>query len=127
MNFFEKNKKRNAKSKMATQMPLASVICVLLGIVNIFVQGVVGHVIVVNPGEKECFYELLKPDDRMAVTFQMGVGQGDNMLIDFEIRDPQGHALVLAEDLMGGDKEVVASSHGMYTYCFVNVCWPYLI
>ncbi|KAJ3550641.1 hypothetical protein NM688_g5026 [Phlebia brevispora] len=76
------------------------------------------HMIEVPASKKECFFEDLRNNDKMTVTYQ--VGGGGHLDIDFWLTDPDGHALHKQLKQSTGTVSVTAAKDGRYEYCFSN-------
>ncbi|KAF7790840.1 hypothetical protein EIP86_001797 [Pleurotus ostreatoroseus] len=90
---------------------------------------VLSHMIEVPASKKECFFEDLRINDKMTVTYQ--VGGGGHLDIDFwaaklsqltseQLVDPEGHALHKDIKQSTGTVSVTANKDGRYEYCFSN-------
>ncbi|OWZ60417.1 COPII-coated vesicle protein [Cryptococcus neoformans] len=76
------------------------------------------HRIEIEAGEKECFYEVLAPQDKMTVTYE--VGGGGHLDIDFYVTDPQGKVIHTKNKQPQGSWSITASTEGRFTFCFSN-------
>ncbi|AFR92202.2 COPII-coated vesicle protein [Cryptococcus neoformans C23] len=76
------------------------------------------HRIEIEAGEKECFYEVLAPQDKMTVTYE--VGGGGHLDIDFYVTDPQGKVIHTKNKQPQGSWSITASQEGRFTFCFSN-------
>ncbi|KAL0580934.1 p24 complex component [Marasmius crinis-equi] len=76
------------------------------------------HMIDVNAGQKECFFEDLNKNDKMTVTYQ--VGGGGHLDIDFWLADPDGRLLGKHVKQSTGQIDTTAEKNGRYEYCFSN-------
>ncbi|KAF9263690.1 supernatant protein factor, C-terminal domain-containing protein [Marasmius fiardii PR-910] len=76
------------------------------------------HLIDVNAGQKECFFEDLSKNDKMTVTYQ--VGGGGHLDIDFWLADPDGKLLGKHIKQSTGQIDITAEKNGRYEYCFSN-------
>ncbi|KAJ8522965.1 hypothetical protein ONZ45_g537 [Pleurotus djamor] len=83
-----------------------------------FATLVSAHMIDVNAGKKECFFEDLHKNDKMTVTYQ--VGGGGHLDIDFWLADPAGKILAKQIRQSTGSVSVTAESDGRFEYCFSN-------
>ncbi|KAI3596760.1 copii-coated vesicle protein [Moniliophthora roreri] len=81
-------------------------------------QAVHAHMIDVDAGRKECFFEDLNKNDKMTVTYQ--VGGGGHLDIDFWLADPDGHLLGKHVKQSTGSISTTAEKNGRYEYCFSN-------
>ncbi|RCK62396.1 Endosomal protein P24B [Candida viswanathii] len=89
----------------------------------LFVTSISAHNVLLNPYGKQCFFETLKKNDELAVSFQVGSRNPHNAeqyTIDFTISTPQGQTILKRTDLDHGDEVIKAPSSGKYTYCFSN-------
>ncbi|MCP8716726.1 MAG: emp24/gp25L/p24 family protein [Asgard group archaeon] len=88
-----------------------------------FITAISAHNVLLHPYGKQCFFEELKKNDELAVSFQVGSRNPHNAeqyTIDFYINTPQGQTILKKTDLDHGDEVVKAPSSGKYTYCFSN-------
>ncbi|KAI0347553.1 supernatant protein factor C-terminal domain-containing protein [Trametopsis cervina] len=79
---------------------------------------VYAHMIEVSAAKKECFFEDLRKNDKMTVTYQ--VGGGGHLDIDFWLTDPEGHALHKDIKKSTGTVTITAEKDGRHDYCFSN-------
>ncbi|KAF8165022.1 emp24/gp25L/p24 family/GOLD-domain-containing protein [Crassisporium funariophilum] len=77
------------------------------------------HLIEVQAGKKECFFEDLHVHDKMTVTYQ--VGDGGHLDIDFWLADPTGKVLGKQIRQSTGTLAVTAEKDGRHEYCFSNL------
>lgn len=88
-----------------------------------FVAIVSGHNVLLPPNGKRCFFETLKKDDELAVSFQFGDrnAQSTTQLAgDFWITSPSGKVVKQQNDISHGDISTKATENGKYGYCFSN-------
>lgn len=88
----------------------------LLSVVN-------AHTVLLPPYGKQCFFENLKKNDELAVSFQVGSRNPHNAeqyVVDFHIVTPNGQVRLTRNDLDHGDESIRAESTGRYQYCFSN-------
>ncbi|EGV63802.1 p24 complex component [Yamadazyma tenuis] len=81
------------------------------------------HNVLLPPYGKQCFFETLKKNDELAISFQVGSRDpqnGEQLKASFYIGSPSGQVLVKKNDIDHGDEVVRATSDGKYTYCFSN-------
>jgi len=91
----------------------------LLSLVLTFAPFLVsGHIIEVNAGKKECFFEDLHANDKMTVTYQ--VGGGGHLDIDFWLQAPAEKVLHKQIKQSTGTASITAEADGRYEYCFSN-------
>ncbi|KAJ7276134.1 supernatant protein factor C-terminal domain-containing protein [Mycena haematopus] len=76
------------------------------------------HLIDVDAGKKECFFEDLHQHDKMTVTYQ--VGGGGHLDIDFWLADPDNRLLGKQIRQSTGTLSITAEKDGRYEYCFSN-------
>ncbi|KAJ7368027.1 emp24/gp25L/p24 family/GOLD-domain-containing protein [Mycena albidolilacea] len=76
------------------------------------------HLIDVDAGKKECFFEDLHQHDKMTVTYQ--VGGGGHLDIDFWLSDPDNRLLGKQIRQSTGTLSITAEKDGRYEYCFSN-------
>jgi hypothetical protein len=92
-------------------------------LVALFAHVTIAHNVVLAPYGKQCFFETLKKNDELAISFQVGSRNPTNAeqyQIDFLIITPGGQVVNKKEGLDHGDESLVASTNGKYTYCFSN-------
>ncbi|KAF7355079.1 Supernatant protein factor [Mycena sanguinolenta] len=76
------------------------------------------HLIDVEAGKKECFFEDLHKHDKMTVTYQ--VGGGGHLDIDFWLADPDNRLLGKQIRQSTGTLSITAEKDGRFEYCFSN-------
>jgi len=76
------------------------------------------HLIDVDAGKKECFFEDLHQHDKMTVTYQ--VGGGGHLDIDFWLSDPENRLLGKQIRQSTGTLSITAEKDGRHEYCFSN-------
>ncbi|KAJ6599337.1 emp24/gp25L/p24 family/GOLD-domain-containing protein [Mycena vulgaris] len=76
------------------------------------------HLIDVDAGKKECFFEDLHQHDKMTVTYQ--VGGGGHLDIDFWLSDPDNRLLGKQIRQSTGTLSITAEKDGRHEYCFSN-------
>ena len=89
----------------------------------IFISSILAHNVLLQPYGKQCFFENLKSNDELALSFQVGSRNPSNpehQAIDFYITSPQGKVLVKRTNIDHGDESVKAMQLGKYQYCFSN-------
>ncbi|EGW33963.1 uncharacterized protein SPAPADRAFT_59374 [Spathaspora passalidarum NRRL Y-27907] len=92
-------------------------------IVLFLISLVTAHNVLLAPYGKQCFFENLKKNDELAISFQVGSRDPKNSEqydVDFWINSPQGQTLVKRTGFDHGDESITAPSNGKYTYCFSN-------
>lgn len=77
-----------------------------------------GFVIQLEANEEACFYEDLRLNGKMGVTFE--VGSGGNLDIDFRITGPNGKNLHEGFREQSNTFTFLAQEEGRHTYCFSN-------
>ncbi|KAG5654060.1 hypothetical protein H0H81_007786 [Sphagnurus paluster] len=87
----------------------------LLAVIPILVSA---HLIEVNAGHKECFFEDLHKHDKMTVTYQ--VGGGGHLDIDFWLTDPEDRVLGKQIRQSTGSLSITAEKDGRHELCFSN-------
>lgn len=81
------------------------------------------HTVLLAPYGKQCFFENLKRNDELAISFQVGSRNPDNLEqyeVDFTIIAPSGVVERNLQSLDHGDVSLKAKSDGRYQYCFLN-------
>lgn len=94
-----------------------------LGLLLFLVSAVMAHNVALPPYGKQCFFENLKRNDELAVSFQVGSRDSHNaeqFVIDFFIITPNGQVKLKKTNLDHGDESIKADSDGKYQYCFSN-------
>ncbi|EPY49768.1 COPII-coated vesicle component Emp24 [Schizosaccharomyces cryophilus OY26] len=79
---------------------------------------VFGHGIHLQPHQKECFYETLRTNDKMSVTFQTNLG-GDQ-LVSLSVYNPLNQLMQKEEPSSMSQYSFTVKNPGKYTYCFEN-------
>ncbi|KAG0677428.1 p24 complex component [Pichia californica] len=75
------------------------------------------------PRGKECFFENLKNQDELSVTFQVGDRDKDateQLHCDFWVQSPSGKVLKSLTDASHGSIQIKAEESGKHIYCFSN-------
>ncbi|KAH3683925.1 hypothetical protein WICPIJ_005125 [Wickerhamomyces pijperi] len=81
------------------------------------------HNVLLPANGKRCFFENLKKNDELAVSFQFGnrdVRSTLQLTGDFWITSPKGTIIKSLKEVSHGDVSVKASDAGKYGYCFSN-------
>ncbi|CAN3373716.1 hypothetical protein DIURU_005518 [Diutina rugosa] len=81
------------------------------------------HNVLLTPYGKQCFFENLKSNDELAISFQVGSrnpSQSEQYTVDFSIINPNGQVVQSRENLDHGDISYKADVSGKYLYCFSN-------
>ncbi|WLF78819.1 p24 complex component [Lodderomyces elongisporus] len=89
----------------------------------LFISTVLGHNVLLQPYGKQCFFETLKVNDELAISFQVGSRNPHNSEqydVDFYITSPQGQTVLKKDKLDHGDESITAKMNGKYQYCFSN-------
>ncbi|KAI5957143.1 EMP24 [Candida jiufengensis] len=89
----------------------------------IFFTSILSHNVLLQPYGKQCFFETLKKNDELAISFQVGSRDPHNSEqydIEFYITSPQGSTLLKKSKIDHGDEKITAISNGKYQYCFSN-------
>lgn len=89
----------------------------------VFITQAFAHTALLPPRGKECFYETLKSQDELAVTFQVGDRDRDateQLHCDFWIQSPSGKVLKTLTDASHGSVQIKAEENGKHVYCFSN-------
>lgn len=89
----------------------------------LFISNVFAHIALLPPRGKECFYETLKNQDELAVTFQVGDRDKDateQLHCDFWVQSPSGKILKTLTDASHGSIQIKAEESGKHVYCFSN-------
>ncbi|ORX83009.1 supernatant protein factor C-terminal domain-containing protein [Basidiobolus meristosporus CBS 931.73] len=79
---------------------------------------IAGYSIYVQPRSAECFFEELKKDEKITVSYEVG-GAG-HYAVDFKMVDPQGRVIQNLRDRPSGQVTVEVAIPGKFTYCFQN-------
>ncbi|CAB76226.1 Endosomal protein P24B [Schizosaccharomyces pombe] len=83
-----------------------------------FISVVFGHGITLKPHQRECFYENLRNNDQMSVTYQTNVG-GDQ-LVSMSIYNPAGQIMHQEVPNSMAQYSFTVKNPGKYMYCFYN-------
>lgn len=86
-------------------------------------SSVLCHNVLLPPYGKQCFFETLRKNDELSISFQVGSRDPQNseqLKASFYIGSPKGEVLVKENDVDHGDETMVANMDGKYTYCFSN-------
>lgn len=89
----------------------------------VFITQAFAHIALLPPRGKECFYETLKSQDELAVTFQVGDRDRyatEQLHCDFWIQSPSGKVLKTLTDASHGSVQIKAEENGKHVYCFSN-------
>lgn len=81
------------------------------------------HTILLPPYGKQCFFENLKRNDELSISFQVGSRDplnAEQLKADFYIVSPNGAVEKSLSSLDHGDISVKATNDGKYQYCFSN-------
>lgn len=81
------------------------------------------HNVLLPSNGKRCFFENLKRNDELAVSFQFGnreVRATEQLTGDFWVTSPKGTIIKSLREVSHGDVSVKASDAGKYGYCFSN-------
>lgn len=81
------------------------------------------HTVLLPPYGKQCFFEMLKQNDVLSTTFQVGSRDPNNaeqLTVDFVISDPRNRIECSLSNIDHGDETIKASVDGKYQYCFSN-------
>lgn len=81
------------------------------------------HNVALPPYGKQCFFEKLKRNDELAVSFQVGSRNANNAeqyVVDFYIVTPNNQVKLKKLDLDHGDESIKADTEGKYQFCFSN-------
>lgn len=81
------------------------------------------HIALLPPRGKECFYETLKTNDELSVSFQVGDRDRDateQLHCDFWIQSPSGKIIKSLTDATHANINIKAKESGKHVYCFSN-------
>lgn len=81
------------------------------------------HTVLLPPHGKQCFFENLKKNDELAISFQVGSRSPSNaeqLTVDFYIISPNNKVEHSVTAIDHGDESVKATMDGKYQYCFSN-------
>lgn len=81
------------------------------------------HNVLLPPYGKQCFFENLKKNDELAISYQVGSRDPQNseqLKTSFYIGSPNGQIVLKRNDVDHGDETIKATNDGKYTYCFSN-------
>lgn len=95
----------------------------LLALFVALVSLAAAHNVILPANGKRCFFEQLKKNDELAVSFQFGnrdTHSSEQLTGDFTIVSPAGRTLKSEMEVSHGDVSVKALQTGKYAYCFSN-------
>lgn len=81
------------------------------------------HTVLLAPYGKQCFFEDLKRNDELSISYQVGSRDPNNAeqyTIDFYIVGPNDRILNRKSGIDHGDENMRADQTGRYQYCFSN-------
>lgn len=81
------------------------------------------HTVLLPPHGKQCFFEHLKANDELSISYQVGSRDPNNAeqyTIDFYIISPNDKTRVSKSGVDHGDESIKADMTGRYKYCFSN-------
>lgn len=81
------------------------------------------HNVLLPPYGKQCFFENLKKNDELSISYQAGSRDPQNaeqLTTDFYIGTPSGQVVLKRTGVDHGDETIKATTNGRYTYCFSN-------
>lgn len=84
---------------------------------------VLAHTVLMPPNGKQCFFESLKKNDELAISFQVGSRNPNNaeqFTVDFYIVGPNDKVRLSKTNMDHGDESIKADQNGKYQYCFSN-------
>jgi len=87
-------------------------------VVAFLVQGSRGYFITVEPHSEECFFDKVKKDAKMGLTFE--VAEGGFLDIDVKIYGPDNKPIHAGDRESNGKFTFAAPMDGTYRYCFGN-------
>lgn len=96
---------------------------ILISTISLLISAVHAHIALLPPRGKECFYETLKTQDELAVSFQVGDRDRDateQLHCDFWVTSPSGKVINSLTDATHGAINIKAEESGKYVYCFSN-------
>lgn len=88
-----------------------------------FMALVSAHTVLLAPHGKHCFFENLKKNDVLSISFQVGSRNPQNaeqLTVDFYITGPSDKLLKSVGDKDHSDETILADRDGKYQYCFSN-------
>lgn len=88
------------------------------------------HSIQLHGHTRQCFFEDLKVEDKMTVSYQVadrGVGSMSNLEIDFWIVGPDQQVIESRRPSAGSSVEVEARKAGIYEYCFSDEAHHHIV
>ncbi|ANZ75146.1 BA75_02525T0 [Komagataella pastoris] len=81
------------------------------------------HTVLLPPHGIECFFEDLRRNDELSISFQVGdrnPQSTEQLTADFLITSPSGTVIRNTKSTSHGTESVVANENGKYKYCFSN-------
>lgn len=88
-----------------------------------FISQAFAHIALLPPRGKECFFENLKSQDELSVSFQVGDRDKDateQLHCDFWVQSPSGKILKSLTDASHASVQIKAEENGKHIYCFSN-------
>ncbi|KAL7750836.1 p24 complex component [Sorochytrium milnesiophthora] len=95
-----------------------ALLLLLVFVLSSLVHDATAFTIRLPPHQQQCFFEPLKVDQTLAISYQ--VGYGGKMDADFWVSDPENKILKMIQRQSTGTYEFTAAKEGRYTYCFSN-------
>lgn len=95
----------------------------LLAVWVFLVAAVSAHTALLPPHGKQCFFEVLKKNDVLSISYQVGSRDPNNSeqyVVDFYIVGPNERLERSVRDQDHGDETLTADADGKYQYCFSN-------
>lgn len=87
------------------------------------IAAVAAHTVLLPPHGKQCFYENLKRNDILSISFQVGSRDPNNAeqyTLDFYVTGPNNRVEKSLPGADHGDLTLRADQDGKYQYCFSN-------
>lgn len=95
-----------------------STIVYFLLIIFTFLETINCHLITLEQGHEECYYERLKKGNKVKFIFE--VLGGGSLDVELSIKDPNNYVIHTEQGQSSGRYTIEANQDGPHTYCFGN-------
>ncbi|EMR08047.1 hypothetical protein PNEG_03489 [Pneumocystis murina B123] len=81
-----------------------------------------GYSIVLKYGDHECFYEKMKKNEKLTISYQASSNEYEEemLFVTFDVWDPEEKTLKTENSLFYDEFSINADIEGKYKYCFSN-------